>query len=92
MKKLLFILIFLISGAAFTTSVHAELCYLCASGSGCEQCRAGSDNDTQDARKACEQKGCKVNGYTSCSSAVNIKKCMLNEDKQSWPKIAAAVK
>ena len=53
---------------------RADGCYLCRSGSSCDQCRYGS-NDTQDARKACEARGCKVEGTTSCSSAANIKVC-----------------
>jgi hypothetical protein len=56
---------------------RADGCYLCRSGSSCDQCRYGS-TDTQDARKACEARGCKVEGTTSCSSAVNIKVCKVN--------------
>ncbi len=53
---------------------RADGCYLCYSGSACDQCRYGAQ-DTQDARKACEARGCKIQGTTSCSSAANIKVC-----------------
>ncbi|MCW7468117.1 hypothetical protein [Leptospira kanakyensis] len=53
-----------------TTSLVAEDCFLCGSGSsnGCEQCR-GKD------RKVCEAKGCKISGTSSCSTAANVKVC-----------------
>lgn len=56
----------------------ADGCYLCGGGSSCKQCRYGS-KDTFDARKACEKKGCKVSGTTSCSSSANVKVCALPE-------------
>jgi len=71
----------LVAGAGAFSSASAELCYLCGSGSRCEQCRAGGSNDTQDARKACEARGCKVSGYTSCSGAVNIKMCHVQKEQ-----------
>jgi hypothetical protein len=52
----------------------ADGCYICNGGSACQQCRYGS-KDTQDARKACEKKGCKVGGTASCSTAANVKVC-----------------
>lgn len=54
----------------------ADGCYNCGSGSSssCNQCRYG-DKDTSDARKACEKKGCKISGTSSCSSAANVKVC-----------------
>jgi hypothetical protein len=60
------------------TAMAGDGCYICASGStnGCQQCRYGS-SDTQSARKDCEKKGCKIGGTTSCSSAANVKVCVM---------------
>lgn len=88
MKKWVLSLTCLFGALFVTAAINAELCYLCGSGSSCEQCPAGGNNDTQDARKACENRGCKVSGTTSCSSAVNIKKCMLKPGKDDWSKVA----
>ena len=63
------------------TILSADGCYLCASGSSCQQCRYGS-SDTFAARKACESKGCKVSGTTSCSSAANVKVCVRPKAKK----------
>ncbi|MBE7412041.1 MAG: hypothetical protein L6Q54_05390 [Leptospiraceae bacterium] len=52
-----------------------ELCFLCSSGSSCQQCRSNSGKDTQADRKTCEQRGCKVSGTSSCSTAANVKVC-----------------
>jgi hypothetical protein len=52
----------------------ADGCYICSGGSSCQQCRYGA-KDTQDARKACEKKGCKIGGTASCSTAANVKVC-----------------
>lgn len=76
MKKWILSLVCLSGALFFTTAVNAELCYMCGSGSSCEQCSAGGNDDSQDARKACERRGCKISGTTSCSSAANVKKCM----------------
>ena len=57
------------------TEASGGLCFLCGSGSTCEQCPSPSGNDTSDDRKACESKGCKVSGTTSCSGAANINYC-----------------
>ncbi|TGL55307.1 hypothetical protein EHQ59_04530 [Leptospira kemamanensis] len=53
-----------------STALFAEDCFLCGNGStnGCQQCR-GND------RKACENKGCKISGTSSCSTAANVKVC-----------------
>jgi hypothetical protein len=61
-----------------TTAAASEGCYICSSGSSgdCKQCPYGA-KDTQEARKACEKRGCKIGGTTSCSTAVNIKSCAL---------------
>lgn len=58
----------------------ADGCYLCGSGSSCQQCRYGS-SDTSDARKACEKKGCKISGTASCSTAANVKVCAAPQPK-----------
>jgi hypothetical protein len=82
MKRIrnLLMAIALVSGAGALTAARADGCYLCNSGSSCDQCRYGS-NDTQDARKACEARGCKVGGTTTCSSAVNVKVCKVEVRK-----------
>lgn len=56
-------------------NASGNLCFLCGSGSSCEQCVSASGSDTQADRQLCEQKGCKVSGYTSCSGAANINYC-----------------
>ena len=48
-------------------------CYICTSGSPCQQCRYSSD--TQAERKKCRDSGCKIGGTKSCSTAANIKTC-----------------
>ncbi len=68
-------------GTAATAA--AELCYNCGSGSRCDQCRAGSNSDSQEARKRCEARGCKITGYTTCSGAANLKYC--SRDRRDGP-------
>jgi hypothetical protein len=82
--------IFLATALAFglgfiaPTAIKADGCYMCASGSSCgNQCRYGS-SDTQDARKACEKRGCKITGTTSCSTAANVKVCKRSEKPAPW--------
>jgi hypothetical protein len=55
----------------------AALCFNCGSGSanGCKQCRSRSGKDTQKDRKICQDLGCKITGYGSCSTAANVKVC-----------------
>lgn len=62
------------AGVSSAGVARADGCYLCARGSSCDQCRYGA-NDTQEARKACEARGCKVQGTTTCSGAANIHYC-----------------
>jgi len=59
-----------------TTAAASEGCYICTSASagGCQQCAYGA-KDTQEARKACEKRGCKIGGTKSCSTAANAKTC-----------------
>ena len=81
MKKILLVSLFSIFSMIMVLSsvksldASSGLCFLCGSGSSCEQCPSPSGNDTQNDRKACENKGCKISGYTSCSGAANIKYC-----------------
>lgn len=79
MKKiLLFSLVFVFAMSLLVINKAESaggLCFLCGSGSSCEQCPSPSGKDTFDDRKACESKGCKVSGTTSCSGAANIKLC-----------------
>jgi hypothetical protein len=52
----------------------ADGCYICTSGSPCQQCRY-TGSDTQAERKKCRDSGCKIGGTKSCSTAANIKTC-----------------
>jgi len=72
MKKL--ILVCLLMVPMVGTTVYAEKCANCASGSSCNQCRLG-DKDSSAARKRCEKQGCKITGTGSCSTASNVKVC-----------------
>ncbi len=74
MKLILISMLMLITLFVAASPVSAELCYMCGSGSSCQQCRAGGD-DTQAARNACKTRGCNITGTTSCSSAANVKVC-----------------
>lgn len=80
MKKILSILgifVFCLSLVVMnsTTITAGEFCFLCGSGSSCQQCKSASGKDSQKDRKICEQRGCKVSGTTSCSTAANVKVC-----------------
>ena len=66
---------FMILSTTDKVSADSGLCFLCGSGSSCEQCPSPSGKDTWDDRHKCESKGCKVSGTTSCSTAANVKKC-----------------
>jgi hypothetical protein len=62
----------ILSTFLFVGSASAETCFNCAkdstsSCSGKQQCRGN--------RADCRKKGCKITGTSSCSSAVNVKKC-----------------
>lgn len=68
---------FALTAFAVPSTAVADGCYICQSGSSCgAQCRYGS-SDTQAARKDCEKRGCKIGGTTSCSTAANIKVCVV---------------
>lgn len=81
MKKILIVIslfvfsTFMALSSIETARASSNLCFLCGSGSSCQQCPSISGKDTQKDRKACESKGCKITGTSSCSSAANIKKC-----------------
>ena len=64
-------------------AARADGCYICTSGSPCQQCRYG-DNDTQAERKKCADAGCKIGGTRSCSTAANIKTCRADLDTPGW--------
>ncbi len=59
-------------------AAHAEGCYTCGDGSSaaCKNyCRYPKD-DTFEARKQCEQNGCKISGKSSCpKAAADVRIC-----------------
>jgi hypothetical protein len=61
----------------------ADGCYICTSGSPCQQCRY-SGSDTQAERKKCADAGCKIGGTRSCSTAANVKTCRAGVDRPGW--------
>ena len=64
-------------GLASTPTFASEGCYVCkpsVSKNSCEQCAYGS-KDTQEARKACEKRGCKISGTASCNTDGKKKTC-----------------
>jgi hypothetical protein len=81
MKRLLFAaaLAFGTAGIGDVSPALADGCYICTSGSPCQQCRYGS-SDTQAERKKCRDAGCKIGGTKSCSTAANIKSCRASLD------------
>lgn len=62
------------TGAFGTAPAFADGCYICTSGSPCQQCRY-TGSDSQAERKKCQDSGCKIGGTKSCSTAANIKTC-----------------
>lgn len=75
MMRLAFAAVFLLAaGFGGTPAARADGCYICTSGSPCQQCRYRG-SDTQAERKKCQDSGCKIGGTKSCSSAANIKTC-----------------
>ena len=73
----------LLGGGMFLSAASADNCVLCGSGSSCQQCRLedpkDGNKDTQAARKKCSDRGCKITGTGSCSTAANVKSCALND-------------
>ena len=57
------------------TTNAGQFCFLCGSGSSCQQCTSVSGKDTSKDRKICQERGCKVSGTGSCSTAANVKIC-----------------
>jgi hypothetical protein len=76
-RSILFIAACLVPSLA-ATEARADGCYICSSGStpNCKDYCRYSGQDTFAARKACEQRGCKIGGTASCPTAVNYKVCM----------------
>ena len=62
------------AGLGGVPAALADGCYICTSGSPCQQCRYGG-SDTQAERKKCRDSGCKIGGTKSCSTAANIRTC-----------------
>ncbi|MBE7413051.1 MAG: hypothetical protein L6Q54_13345 [Leptospiraceae bacterium] len=80
MKKFFAIVFTLTLFVTVSSQVYADGCYICASGSSCQQCKY-KGSDTFDQRKKCEAAGCKVTGTASCSTAANVKVCSAKLDK-----------
>lgn len=84
MRRLLFAaLLSLAAGSGFATVAQADGCYICTSGSPCQQCRYGG-SDSQAERKKCRDAGCKIGGTKSCSTAANVKTCRAGLDVPGW--------
>ena len=80
--------------AAAPGVARADECYLCGSGStaNCKDyCRYGKTfrEDTFEARKACEKRGCKVSGTGSCPTAANYKVCRVEPAQTPGTAVAA---
>lgn len=77
--------IFVCAGAAcaWSSSAAADGCYTCGEGSSetCKNyCRYQGEN-TYQAHRECERRGCKITGTAPCPSAVNYKVCMAPPQK-----------
>lgn len=84
MKRLLLAAAFSVAAAlSAAPAALADGCYICTSGSSCQQCR-WSGRDTQAERKKCQDAGCKIGGTKSCSTAANIKTCRASLDMPGW--------
>lgn len=79
----------LLSGG-FVAKAMADACVTCGSGSsnGCQQCRLEGGKDTQEARKKCESRGCKISGTSSCSTAANVKVCAIDDSRNAHEVVA----
>ncbi len=77
----------LLGGGFVTKALASDGCYGCGSGSSCNQCRYGA-KDTQEARKACQARGCKITGTHSCSTAANVKSCSIDDVKNTHEVVA----
>lgn len=88
MKKLFTIIFTIALFATISSQIYADGCYICASGSNCQQCKY-SGSDTFDQRKKCEAAGCKVTGTASCSSAANVKVCTAKLDNFKFGEMLA---
>jgi hypothetical protein len=74
--------LFALAGAAAPAAL-ADGCYICTTGSPCQQCRY-TGQDTQAERKKCREAGCKIGGTKSCSTAANIRTCRASLDAPGW--------
>ncbi len=75
-----FIAVGLVPAAA---PAHADGCYICTSGSACQQCRYGT-SDTQAERRKCREAGCTIGGTKTCSTAANIRTCRASLGAPGW--------
>lgn len=82
MKRILLAAALALGAAGFgaVPAALADGCYICTSGSPCQQCRYRG-SDTQAERKKCRDSGCKIGGTKSCSTAANIKTCRASLDR-----------
>lgn len=89
LRSLLFIAACLVPSLA-ATEARADGCYICTSGSSdaCKNYCRYTGPDTFAARKACEQRGCKIGGTASCPTAVNYKICIAPVDKSADQTVA----
>lgn len=84
MKRLLLAAALALAAAVSTApAALADGCYICTSGSPCQQCRY-SGGDSQAERKKCRDAGCKIGGTKSCSTAANVKTCRAGLDLPGW--------
>ena len=85
MKRILFAAALAVAtmGFGWAPAALADGCYICTSGSPCQQCR-WSGSDSQAERKKCQDAGCKIGGTRSCSTAANVKTCRAGLDRPGW--------
>ncbi|MCW5771721.1 MAG: hypothetical protein KIT16_08820 [Rhodospirillaceae bacterium] len=83
MKTMLLAAALALAALALPAAARADGCYICTSGSPCQQCRYGSQ-DTQAERKKCRDAGCKIGGTKSCSTAANVRTCRASLDLPGW--------
>lgn len=78
-------LIFVCAGTAcaWSSVAVADGCYTCGDGSSeaCKNYCRYQGEDTFQARKECERRGCKISGPSSCPSAANYKVCVAPPQK-----------
>ncbi len=90
MKKML--CLSMLSALLFAAApAMADGCYMCGSGSSdaCKNYCKYSGSDTSEARKKCEKAGCKISGTASCSTAANVKICVVSATTRLGEMLAA---